>query len=146
MTGRVDVDELIYQRQFRQYEEELHQVIAELPREAIEKVLVYAKILKEIKPSKSPKIKESYIRYLIDDGLSGEALKRTIEAIGTIDASRENQHSGEIWQNMLSKADKRIEEWYASLGICVDNLTEEQMMQLVSEGVKKVRRMKNGAK
>lgn len=146
MTGRVDVDESIYQKQFRRYEEELHQVIAELPNEAIEKVLVYAKILKEMKPSKNLKIKESYIRYLVDDGLSGEALERTIEAIEIIDVIQENKHPGEIWQDMLSKADKRIEEWCASLGICVDNLTEEQMMQLVGEGVKEMRRMKNGVK
>jgi len=146
MAGRVDVDEPIYQRKFRQYEEEIHQVIAELPREAIEKVLVYAKILKEMKPSKSLKIKEGYIRYLIDDGLSDEALKRTIKTIETVDASQENQHPREIWQDMLSKADKRIEEWCSSLGICVDNLTEEQMMQIVNEGVKEMRRMKNGVK
>ena len=54
--------------------------------------------------------------------------------------------SSSIWQDMLSKADKRIEEWCASLCIRVDNLTEEQMMQIVNEGVKKVRRMKNGVK
>jgi hypothetical protein len=93
----------------------------------------------EVKLSKSLKVKEGYIRYLIDDGLSDEALKRTIEAIETIDVNQENQYPGEIWQDMLSKADKRIEKWCASLGICGDKLTEEQMMQLVSEGVKKVR-------
>ena len=86
MTDRVDVDEATYQKQFGQ-EEELYQVIAELPKEAIEKVLVYAKILKEMKLSKSLKIKESYIRYLIDDGLRGEALKKAIEAIETVDIS-----------------------------------------------------------
>ena len=146
MTERINVDELIYERQFKQCEEELHQVIAELPREAVEKLLVYAKILKDIKPLENLKIKESYIRYLIDDGLSGETLKKTIEAIETIDASQENQHPREIWQNMLSKADKRVEKWCTYWDICADNLTEEQMMKLVSEGVRKVRSMKNGMK
>ena len=146
MTEIIDIDESIHQREFRQYEEELHQAITGLPKEAIEKVLVYAKILQDIKPSETLKIRESYIRYLIDDGLSGVLLKKTIEAIDTTDAIQENQHQREIWQNMLAKADKRIEEWCASSGICTDNLTEEQMMQLVSKGVRKVRSTKNGMK
>lgn len=109
--------------------------ISELIRRAIS--LTYPPVEK-----KRESFKESYLQLLKEDGISEEEIKKAKRDID----SAESQWSGidrrELWRLMRAKSFAQTKQWAKTKGIELENLTEDEMMELVSDGIKKVRKQR----
>jgi len=89
-------------------------------------------------------VKESYLQLLREDGISEEELKKAEKDIDSAESHWSSMDQKEIWRLMRAKSFAQTKQWAKAKGIELENLTEDEMMQLVSEGVRKVRELRKG--
>ena len=111
--------------------------ISELIRRAIS--LTYPLVEKQ-----KESVKESYLQLLREDGISEEELKKVEKDIEFAESQWSGMDRKEIWRLMREKSFAQTKQWAKAKGIELENLTENEMMELVSEGVKKVRELRKG--
>jgi hypothetical protein len=111
--------------------------ISELIRQAIS--LTYPLVEKQ-----NESVKESYLQLLREDGISEEELKKAEKDIESAESQWSSMDQKEIWRLMRAKSFAQTKQWAKAKGIELENLTEDEMMQLVSEGVRKVRELRKG--
>ena len=116
-------------------ERRLH--ISELIRQAIYLTYTFAE-------QKKKSLKESYLQLLREDGKSEEEIRKAKKDIESAESQRPNMNEKEIWRLMRAKSFAQTKQWAKAKGIELENLTEDEMMQLVSEGVRKVRELRKG--
>jgi len=88
--------------------------------------------------------KESYLQLLREDGVSEEEIKKAKKDIESAESQWSGMDRKEIWRLMRAKSFAQTKQWAKAKGIELENLTEYEMMQLVSEGVRKVRELRKG--
>jgi hypothetical protein len=117
--------------------QELCLPISELIRQAIS--LTYPLVEK-----KKESFKESYLQLLKDDGISEGEIRKAEKDIESAESQWSGMDRKEIWRLMRAKSFAQTKQWAKARGIELENLTEDEMMQLVSEGVRKVRELRKG--
>ena len=117
--------------------QELCLPISELIRRAIS--LTYPLVEKQ-----KESVKESYLQLLKEDGISEGEIRKAEKDIESAESQWSSMDQKEIWRLMRAKSFAQTKQWAKAKGIELDNLTEDEMMQLVSEGVRKVRELRRG--
>ena len=84
-------------------------------------------------------LRESYIRMLVESGIHGHELQEALAAIERVDARMQQGKDTESRARLYERSQQLFREWCARQGISQDELTEEQVMQIVNRGVETVR-------
>ena len=86
--------------------------------------------------------KESYLQLLREDGISEEKIQNAKRDIDFAESQWSGMNRKEIWRLMRAKSFAQTKQWAKAKGIELENLTEDEMMELVSDGIKKVRKQR----
>jgi len=88
-------------------------------------------------------LRENYIRTLIDDGIKDKELQKALEAIDRVDKRLEKEGDNrQMLVEMELNAQVRFREWCIERGINPDEISEEQVMELIDEVVHEARKRK----
>lgn len=87
----------------------------------------------ELKVSRDPLSKDaqSYISYLVNQGLKGKALKELIPRIREIDQRHQDMTKNEILKEAFTVAEKRTEAWCRKYEINPEELSDDELMQKI---------------
>ncbi|MBC8235112.1 hypothetical protein H8E77_36665 [bacterium] len=85
-------------------------------------------------------LRENYIRSLIDDGVKGKELEKALEAITRIDKRLEEGDNNGMLAEMELNAQARFREWCIEKGMNPDDMSEEQVMDLIDKVVHESRK------
>ena len=98
-------------------------------------------VLEDLAKEKRDWLRENYIRILIDNGVKGEELEKALEAIAKVDKRlEENNDNRQMLAEMELNAQIRFREWCIERGMNPDEMSEEQVMELIDEIVHKARK------
>lgn len=109
--------------------------ISELIRQAISLTYPFGE-------KKRESFKESYLQLLREDGISEEEIRKAKRDIESAESQWSVMNGKEIWRLMRAKSFAQTKKWAEAKGIELENLTEDEMMELVSNGIKKVRKLR----
>ena len=84
-------------------------------------------------------LRESYIRMLIEDGVQGEALEKALTAIGQVDRRLLMEDPSENLSHLTARSEQTFRRWSAEHGIAYEELSEEDVMQIVEKGLQVIR-------
>ncbi|MGA9348959.1 MAG: hypothetical protein WBW48_09155 [Anaerolineae bacterium] len=85
-------------------------------------------------------LRENYIRTLIASGVREGELEKALEAIAQVDKRlAEDAEVGKEIEDLEARTEAHLRQWCAARGIDYDSLSEDELMELVSEGIKAVR-------
>jgi hypothetical protein len=85
-------------------------------------------------------LRENYIQTLITSGVRGAELEKALEAIAQVDRRlAEETEVGEAIEDLEGRTEAHLRQWCAARGIDYSGLSEDELMELISEGVKAVR-------
>lgn len=84
-------------------------------------------------------LRESYIRMLVESGMQGRKLHEALAAIERVDRRLQHSDRSEARARLYERSQQRFREWCARQGIDHEELTDEQVMQIVGQGVEAVR-------
>jgi len=85
-------------------------------------------------------LRENYIQTLIASGVRGTELEKALEAIAQVDKRlAEETEVGKGIEDLEGRTEAHLRRWCAARGIDYSSLSEDELMGLISEGVKAVR-------
>jgi hypothetical protein len=84
-------------------------------------------------------LRESYIRMLVESGIHGRELQEALAAIERVDTRMQQRRDTESRAWLYERSQQSFREWCARQGISHDELTEEQVTQIVNRGIEAVR-------
>lgn len=84
-------------------------------------------------------LRESYIRMLVESGIKGRELQEALAAIEHVDLRLQQSDRTAARAHLYERSQQQFREWCATQGVDYDELTDEQVMQIVSQGVEVVR-------
>lgn len=88
-------------------------------------------------------LRENYIQTLIDDSVKGEELQKALEAIAKVDKRLEEEGDDkQMLAEMELNTQARFREWCIERGINPDEMSEEQVMELIDKVVHEARKRK----
>jgi len=86
-------------------------------------------------------VRESYIQFLVQNGISGMELENALEAIARVDRRIASEGDSKQMQlEMEAKAQERFREWGRKQGIDLTKLSEEQILELINQTVHQARK------
>lgn len=84
-------------------------------------------------------LRESYIRMLVESGIQGRELQAALAAIERVDVRLQQSDRTEARERLYERSQQQFRQWCAAQGIDYNELTDEQVMHVVSEGIEVVR-------
>ncbi|MBU0511932.1 MAG: hypothetical protein KKD28_09920 [Chloroflexi bacterium] len=84
-------------------------------------------------------LRESYIRMLVESGIQGSELQDALAAIERVDLRLQQSDRAESRVHLYARSQRQFREWCVRQGIDSSGFTDEQVMQIVNEGIETVR-------
>jgi len=81
-------------------------------------------------------IRQSYIRTLVDAGVTGQELEKALEAIAKVESNFQEGKTASLEE----RTEAHLRDWCAQRGLHYENLSEDEFAQIVTEGLKQVRK------
>lgn len=91
-------------------------------------------------------LRESYIRLLIESGIEQSVLRETLAAIQRVDRRLQEGNGDAKRAALHERSQQTFRQWCAQHDIAPDDLTEEQMTEIVSQGIEAIRRESGAAR
>jgi len=85
-------------------------------------------------------LRENYIRTLIDGGIKGKELQKALEAMDRVDSRLAKDDNGQMLAEMELKAQMRFQNWCLEKGMNPDDMSEEQVMELIDKVIHESRK------
>ena len=81
-------------------------------------------------------IRQSYIQTLVDAGVTGQELKKALEAIAKVESNFQEGKTASLEE----RTEVHLRDWCAQRELHYENLSEDEFAQIVAEGIKQVRK------